>query len=290
MGKAKRFNAYDSTVDGSRKTVEGFGRDRQRNSIGSSFKAPALQPRIALTAGTTGVSVTDPVIIKEIDLGSTLSGGVTVDWSLANKFRGIMTGNVTITFTNAPVIDGEYQQVVLELKQDATGGRTVSFADSFENDHTPITAEAPNVYNVWAFFGSGRSGTPFFSFNTFQSISQPFAVSDELTPLAATSTTIPILTARSDFPMTLTDVRASLTTAGSGGGKVTLDIKESGTTVLSTLLTIDDGEKTSTTASVPVMISDTTIADDAELTFFLTARDGSNVATGLKVKLVGYIS
>ncbi len=290
MGKAKRFNDYDAEVAASRRVIEAFALERQKLSVGSSFRSPALSPRTALAAGGGATSVTDPVVIKEVDLGSTLSGAVEVDWSLANKFRGIMTGNVTITFTNAPTVNGNYQQVVLELKQDGTGGRTVSFADSFENDHTPITAEAPNVYNVWAFFGSGRSGTPFFSFNTFQSIAHTVAMSDELTPLAAADADDPAATFRLPFPMTLTDVRASVRTTGAGSGIVTVDIHESGTTVLSTKITIDNGETTSESAAAPVVISDTTLADDALIEVFLDGRDGDNVATGLKCTLIGYIS
>src|SRR3546814_4910233 len=50
--------------------------------------------------------------------------------------------------------------------------------------------------------------------------------------------------------VTLTAVRASLTTASSSGA-VTVDINEAGSTILSTKLTIDQGEKTSTTAAKP---------------------------------------
>lgn len=86
------------------------------------------------------------------------------------------------------------------------------------------------------------------------------------------------------FKFTLTDVRASLTTA-STSGVVTVDINESGSTILSTKLTIDANEKTSTTAAAAAVMSDTSLADDAELTFDIdTAGTG---AKGLKVTLIG---
>jgi hypothetical protein len=66
---------------------------------------------------------------------------------------------------------------------------------------------------------------------------------------------------------TLTAVRASLLTAQSSGSILTIDINEGGTTVLSTKLTIDNSEKTSTTAATSYVISDATLADDAEITF-----------------------
>jgi hypothetical protein len=86
------------------------------------------------------------------------------------------------------------------------------------------------------------------------------------------------------FAMTLTAIRASLTTVSSSGIP-TVDIKESGTTILSTLLTIDATEKTSVTAATPVVISDTSLADDAEITIDITvAGTGSK---GLKVCFIG---
>src|SRR3546814_1309762 len=84
--------------------------------------------------------------------------------------------------------------------------------------------------------------------------------------------------------VTLTAVRASLTTASSSGA-VTVDINEAGSTILSTKLTIDQGEKTSTTAATPAVISDASLGDDAEITIDV---DGAGTdAAGLKVTLIG---
>ena len=69
------------------------------------------------------------------------------------------------------------------------------------------------------------------------------------------------------FPAcTILAVRASLQTSSSSGIP-TFDINEGGTTILSTKLTIAANELTSTTADIPAVISDTTIADDASITF-----------------------
>lgn len=79
---------------------------------------------------------------------------------------------------------------------------------------------------------------------------------------------------------TVLAVRASLTTASSSGIP-TIDINESGTSILSTKLTIDANETTSTTAATAAVISDSTIADDAQMTIDIdTAGTG---AVGLKV-------
>ena len=108
-----------------------------------------------------------------------------------------------------------------------------------------------------------------------------FAISDETTDI---TTGTAKLTARAPFAFTLTDVRASLTTVSSSGTP-TFDINEGGTSVLSTKITIDVSEKTSTTAATPPVISDSAIADDAELTFDIDVSGTG--ATGAKIWLLG---
>lgn len=108
-----------------------------------------------------------------------------------------------------------------------------------------------------------------------------FAVSDEST---AITTGTAKLTFRMPFAMTLTEVRANLNTVSSSGNPA-IDINEGGVSIFSTTLTIDSGEKTSTTAATPAVISDASLADDAEMTVDIdTAGTG---AKGLKITLIG---
>lgn len=86
--------------------------------------------------------------------------------------------------------------------------------------------------------------------------------------------------------MIVSSVRASLTTAQASGNIFTVDINEAGTSILSTKLTINNGEKTSTTAATPPVVSDTSLADDAEMTIDVD-QIGSGDATGLKVIIKG---
>lgn len=111
----------------------------------------------------------------------------------------------------------------------------------------------------------------------------PVACSDEVTALSAG---VGKVTFRMPFAMTLSAVRASLTTAQASGSIFTVDINESGTSVISTKLTIDNTEKTSTTAATPPVISDTALADDAEITIDID-QIGDGTAKGLKVYLIG---
>lgn len=153
---------------------------------------------------------------------------------------------------------------------------------------TDLTAITPNVSDTDLFIVSVDAGAGSYvsrkvTFAEFYgSIPKTFtvAVSDETTALTTGTAKI---TFRAPTAMELTDVRASLTGAGSTSGTTTIDINDGGTTILSTKLTIDQGEKTSTTAATPVVISDSSIADDAEITIDIDAVTGGADETGLKV-------
>lgn len=89
---------------------------------------------------------------------------------------------------------------------------------------------------------------------------------------------------RMPYAATLSEVRVSLLAAGTGTG-ITVDINEDGTTVLSTKLTTDATEKTSTTATTAAVISDSALADDAEITidFDAVPTNGQGVIVTLKL-------
>ena len=109
------------------------------------------------------------------------------------------------------------------------------------------------------------------------------AASDETTALTAGTAKV---TFRMPYRMTLTTVRASLTTAQASGSIFTVDINENGTSILSTKLTIDNTEKTSLTALTQAVISDNLLGDDAEITIDID-QIGNGTATGLKITLIG---
>jgi hypothetical protein len=109
------------------------------------------------------------------------------------------------------------------------------------------------------------------------------ACSDESTDLA---TGTAVVTFRMPYAFSLSSVRASVTTAPTGS-VLTVDINENGSSILSTKLTIDAGEKTSTTAAAPAVLSDTALADDAEITIDIDGVGSSVKGAGLKVTLIG---
>ena len=110
------------------------------------------------------------------------------------------------------------------------------------------------------------------------------ALSDETTAL---TTGVAKITFRMPYAFTLTAVKASVTTAPVGS-VLTVDINESGSTILSTKLTIDAGEYTSTTAATPAVISDSALADDSAITMDIDTIGSGTAGAGLKVTLIGY--
>jgi hypothetical protein len=119
--------------------------------------------------------------------------------------------------------------------------------------------------------------------DTRQAVEIQLAASDETTAL---TTGTAKMTFRMPHAMTLTSVRASLTTAQASGSIFTVDINQGGTSVLGTKLTIDNTEKTSVTAATAATITTSALTDDAEITIDID-QIGNGTATGLKLTLIG---
>ena len=110
------------------------------------------------------------------------------------------------------------------------------------------------------------------------------AASDETTALTVGTGKVEF---RMPFAFTLTRVKASATTAPVGSTLI-VDINEAGTTILSTKLTLDAGEKTSDTAAAAAVISDASLANDSIITIDVDQIGSSTAGAGLKVYLEGY--
>jgi hypothetical protein len=148
------------------------------------------------------------------------------------------------------------------------------------------TALAINVGSAGApVVNGGALGTPSSGTLTNCTMKDQIGVacSDETTAITAGTGK---LTFRMPFAMTLTAVRASVTTAPTGANLI-IDINEGGTTILSTKLSIDATEKTSTTAATAAVISDTALADDAEITIDFDQVGSTVAGAGVKVWLIG---
>lgn len=110
------------------------------------------------------------------------------------------------------------------------------------------------------------------------------AVGDETTALTTGTAKV---TFRMPYAFTVTGIRASVVTAPTGGSLLTVDVNEGGTTIISTKLTFDASEKTTTTAATAAVISDSALADDAEMTVDIDQVGSTIAGAGLKVTLIG---
>ena len=77
-----------------------------------------------------------------------------------------------------------------------------------------------------------------------------------------------------------------MTTAQTSGSIFTVDIRVNSVSILSTLITIDNTEKTSKTALVQPVVSSPNVLEDDEITIWVT-QVGDGTAAGLKVRRIG---
>ena len=95
-----------------------------------------------------------------------------------------------------------------------------------------------------------------------------------------------LVTWRMPYAMTLTGARSSVKTAPTGSS-LEVDVELNGFSVFSSILAINPGEKTSTTAAVPVEITTSALTDDSEITINVDQVGSSTAGVGLKVYLIG---
>jgi hypothetical protein len=108
------------------------------------------------------------------------------------------------------------------------------------------------------------------------------ACSDEKTNL---DTATAAVTFRAPFAFTVLGVRANVNTAPVGAA-IEVDINETGVSILSQRITIDASEKTSLEAGTAPVISDSTIANDAEVTIDIDQVGTTTKGKGLKVTIL----
>ena len=169
-----------------------------------------------------------------------------------------------------------------------TGTKVLWDDGFFRESSTNATITYTNVFNY-----NGRvnynadvyvtNATIYINNVDVRTVSYGGAASDQTTALTTGTNK---LVFRLPTGMTLTAVRANLLTAQASGSTFTVDINENNTSVLSTKLTIDNTETTSTTAATPAVISDSALADDSEIEIDID-QVGDGTAVGLKVWLIG---
>ena len=78
------------------------------------------------------------------------TGATTLDLSSSNFFNLTLTGNVTFTFSNPP--SGRAFNFTVVAKQDATGGRTITYpaASKYAGAVTPPATTNANAVDIWS--------------------------------------------------------------------------------------------------------------------------------------------
>jgi hypothetical protein len=209
--------------------------------------------------------------------------------SAANKLP-YFTGSGTAALADLSV----FARTILDDADEAAFKATVNLeigtdVQAFDADLSAIAALSPsNDDIVQRKAGAWTNRTMAQLATDLQSVIKPtqswdFALSDETTAL---TTGTAKLTWRTPYAITVTEVRASVNTAPTGS-TIIVDINEGGSTILSTKLSIDASEFTSTTAASAAVISDTALADDAEITFDIDQIGSTIAGKGLKVSIIG---
>jgi hypothetical protein len=111
-------------------------------------------------------------------------------------------------------------------------------------------------------------------------------VTHDIIPISATAGQV---TFRMTNKFNIHSVRASLTTAQASGSILTVDVNKNGTSILGTKLTIDNTEKTTTTAATPATITDRNLQDDDEITIDVDQIQAGSAARGLKIYILGAV-
>ena len=228
------------------------------------------------TAANTGAatlrlgSLSNVAVRKNFDIAlvaNDIKAGqrVVVIYDAVNTYWQMVTGigNVVGTVTSVTAADssilagGSATAVTLRVGDSGVTAGTYKNADVTVNATGRITSAA--------------TGTESFI----------IACSNETTTLTSGNNKVRF---RMPYALTLTGVRASLSVTSSSGAPQ-FDINESGTSILSTKLFIDAGEGTSTTAATAAVISDTALANDAEMSIDIDSAGTG--AAGCKITLLG---
>ena len=183
------------------------------------------------------------------------------------------------SFTNTSTatlnVESEGAKAIRKANDQALAG-----SDIIQNGHYTVhyDASANSAAGAWLL----ESATVDAS-NVKPTESLCVAYSDETTAITAATGKIEW---RMPYAFTVTGIRGSLTTTQASGNIYTVDVNEAGTTIISTKITIDNGEETSTTAVTAPVISDSALADDALMTVDVD-QIGNGTAKGGKVCLIG---
>lgn len=105
----------------------------------STAQAEAIGERVKLSSAT--VQPLSGGLSQAVVTLTPVAGVLTLDFSLGNHFKATLTANTSLVVTNLPAA-GRRQEFTLDVIQDATGGRTLSYSSAFK---WPGKTAAPSI-------------------------------------------------------------------------------------------------------------------------------------------------
>lgn len=238
---------------------------------------------VADTTGSITTAATGFVVSGNVSGGfaTTATAATTTTLVVTDKQTQEFTGSTTQT-VKLPVVSTLPQiGFAFRIINNSTGVVTVQ--SSGANTIQAMAAGSSAWFIANALTGTGASvWTVIYAPLNIQSFVVPCG--DRTTAITATTN---VMSFRMPYAFKLTGIRASLVTAQASGNIFTVDVNEAGTSILSTKLTIDNTENSSTTAATPPVISDADLADDALISVDVD-QIGNGSAAGLIVTLIGY--
>lgn len=230
-------------------------------------------------AGGNSSRMTGPFEEKE---AAALTAATSLDLDAMTGNWGHVTGNTAIS--TLTLANGSRRTLIFD------GTPTLAHSANLLLGGANITAHAGMIL-VFAGEGSGITrlvgGMTASGRAIVESVSVTLPLGDQTT---AISTGTNKRRWRSPFAWTVTAIRGALASAQASGNIVTLDVNNAGNSLLSTKLTLDNNETTSTTAATACVIDATydDIADDALIAIDIDQCDASTTAAGADVTLIGY--
>lgn len=224
----------------------------------------------------TGIFMGANSEVINTDVAVVVTGGAT---NAVAIYMGASTGGAQLRGGN---LDASGSSADSDLTIESFGGYNIVFGPVLNNGAFNFGGGPTEVVDSAGWYFDGDAGNI-----VYVKHDESFIVVVGSDETANISTGTAKHTFRMPYRFYLAEIRASVRTAPTGSG-ITIDVNEGGSTILSTKLTIDATEKTSTTAATPAVISDAYLADDAEITIDFDVVGSSTPGQGVKLVFIGY--
>jgi hypothetical protein len=237
---------------------------------------------------------TKPSWIGSIDT-SILDGTEKTNWN--SSYTTVKSNSATWNYqgTDVKQLTGNYDSVYTTVKSNSAnwnyqGTDVKQLTGNYDSVYTTVKSNSAN----WNYQGTdikALTGNYDSVYTTVKSNSATWRLEDFIVACSDESTSLTTntsaLTFRVPFGMYLNSVRASVNVA-SVGSPIIVDVKQTGSSIFTTKLSIDASEETSTTAATPAVISNPTLIDDAKVIVSIDQVGSTTPGRGLKLTFKGY--